>query len=63
MAYRVVVDLFNCLGCADCAKCVAACPAEVLTCNGGTPFPYNAKCIGCKACERVCDADAIKVES
>ncbi len=65
--------------CAGCAKCVAACPKDIIkfipnsqsfvvACSSHEKGAVarkacTAACIGCKKCETVCETGAIKVEN
>lgn len=65
--------------CAGCARCVSACPKNIIelipaekkvyvacssTDKGAVTKSYcSAGCIGCKICEKKCEFDAIKIEN
>ena len=70
------IDMSKCMG---CARCVAACPKNIIelvpiskkvyvacssTDKGAVTKNYcSSGCIGCKICEKKCEFDAIKVEN
>lgn len=54
-----VIDLDKCTG---CGTCVEICPMSVFALEKGKSKVVNGDCIGCKACEVQCPANAIVVK-
>lgn len=49
--------------CTKCLTCIEVCPMEVFVKEGDKPVVKKPEdCIGCKACEVQCPAEAIKVK-
>jgi len=46
--------------CTGCGRCIAICPAQVLTQRNGKAYLHTpVRCTYCSACEEVCPEDAI----
>ena len=57
---KAIVDKIKCLA---CGGCIAVCPEDALSMDGGRAFVTVDKCISCAICIRICPIGAISGEA
>ena len=60
MAWNILVNDEQCIG---CGECVDVCPVEVFELQDEKAVPVNIdECLGCESCVEVCEQDAVTLQ-